>query len=396
MASARFHSARLDSSGLARQSLTRETVWGAGAKADGNYVQRLFLRSSGLDRRARALRAQYQAVAEGRRESRRIARRVLPGAGRRAGRGLGGRARRRDPAPLPRARSVRSCGVLWRACRRVRARSRAGHDGHRQFRLRRRRGRRERNPLRLRAAPPRPVPAAQSRAGRHRGAGRDARRPVGADEPEPVARHRRSRFSPSVRFVVQSRLSGVAPHRLVLAGGAAREDHPLRGGARDRRLGRAQAAHRSGRPAMLRLLPPAAGRRAADLRRGRADPDPAGGDCAAAGGKARASGAEQGARGGVLFDLQLPAGSGRGQFRQLSDQAGGRGDPPRAAGDRDLHHPFAGSRISRLARDDRGPVDRAAQERGALRLRRRTIGRQRPASRRGCAPRSSRSPPTTS
>ena len=42
---------------------------------------------------------------------------------------------------------------------------------------------------------------------------------------------RRSRFSASVRFVVQSRLSGVAPHRLVFAGGASGKDHPLRGGA---------------------------------------------------------------------------------------------------------------------------------------------------------------------
>ena len=43
-------------------------------------------------------------------------------------------------------------------------------------------------------------------------------------------------------------------------------------------------------------------------------------------------------RGGVLFDLQLPAGPCRGQFRQLPHQAGGRGDPPRTAGDRDLRH----------------------------------------------------------
>ena len=262
--------------------------------------------------------------------------RGLPGFGRGAGRGVGGRARRRDHRALSRARSVRSCGVLPRARRRVRARSRAGAGRDRQLRFGRRRSGGERNPLRLRAASSRIVPAAQSRAGRHRRAGRDARGFAPAREPEPVARHRRSRFSASVRFVVQSRLSGVAPHRLVLAGCASGKDHPLRGGARNRRLGRTEAAHRSGRPAMLRVLPPEAGRRAADLRRSRADARPAGGDCAAARGEARAGRAGQGARGDVLFDLQLPAGSRRGQFRQFPHQAGGRGDPPRAAGDREL------------------------------------------------------------
>ena len=212
-------------------------------------------------------------------------------------------------------------------------------DAIASFGLGRRRSGGERNPLRFRAAPSRAVPAAQSRARRHRRAGRDARGFAPAREPEPVARHCRSRFSASVRFVVQSRLSGVAPHRLVLAGGASGKDHPLRGGARNRRLGRAETAHRSGRPAMLRVLPSEAGRRAADLRRSRADASPPGGDCAAARGKARAYRAGEGASGDVLFDLQLPAGPRRGQFRQLPHQAGGRGDPPRAAGDRELSSP---------------------------------------------------------
>ena len=189
-------------------------------------------------------------------------------------RSVGGRARRRDHRALPRPRSRRSCGVLPRACRRFRSRSRAGAGRNRQVRVGRRRSRGERNPLCLRAAPSRVVPAAQSRARRHRRAGRDARGPAPAREAEPVARHRRSRFSASVRFVVQSRLSGVAPHRLVVASGASRKDHPLRGGARNWRLGRTQAAHRSGRPAVLRVLPSEAGRRAADLRRSRADRSP--------------------------------------------------------------------------------------------------------------------------
>ncbi len=75
------------------------------------------------------------------------------------------------------------------------------------------------------------------------------------------------------------------------------------------------------------------------------------------GGAARACRAGQGARCGVLFHFQLPAWPRRRQFRQLPHQAGGRGDPPRAAGDRDLRHPFAGSGISRLARDDRRSGD---------------------------------------
>ena len=49
------------------------------------------------------------------------------------------------------------------------------------------------------------------------------------------------------------------------------KDHPLRGGARHPRLGRPAPPHRSAGPALLRVLPSGAGRRAADLRRGGAD-----------------------------------------------------------------------------------------------------------------------------
>ncbi len=55
--------------------------------------------------------------------------------------------------------------------------------------------------------------------------------------------------------------------RLELAGAAAREDHPPRGSARDRRLGR-PAATPAARSALLRVLPPAAAAGAADLRGG--------------------------------------------------------------------------------------------------------------------------------
>ena len=81
----------------------------------------------------------------------------------------------------------------------------------------------------------------------------------------------RWRPAASARVLVQSGLSGAAPHRLADAGGNPRKDHPLRGRARDPGLGRSAPPPRAGRSALLRLLPPLAGRRAADLRRGGAD-----------------------------------------------------------------------------------------------------------------------------
>ena len=70
--------------------------------------------------------------------------------------------------------------------------------------------------------------------------------------------------------------------RLDDAGARAREDHPLRGGARDLELGRPAPAHRAGRPPLLRVLPSGARQRAADLRRGGADAGDARRDRAAA------------------------------------------------------------------------------------------------------------------
>ena len=77
----------------------------------------------------------------------------------------------------------------------------------------------------------------------------------------------------SARLVVQQGVSRAAQDRLVDAGEHSRTDHPLRGRARDPRLGRSAPPHRSRRPPLLRLLPSGAGRRAADLRRGGADRD---------------------------------------------------------------------------------------------------------------------------
>ena len=90
-------------------------------------------------------------------------------------------------------------------------------------------------------------------------------------------------------------------------------------------LGRPPQPARADRPALLRLLPPAAGRRAADLRRGGADrgdprqrrrpPRP----------RPRADRGGEGDDRGVLLDLQHPEGPRRRLVRQLPDQAGGRG-----------------------------------------------------------------------
>ena len=115
-------------------------------------------------------------------------------------------------------------------------------------------------------------------------------------------------------------------HRLVDAGEPVGEDHPLRGGARDPRLERSARAHRFARPALLRVLPSGAGRRAVDLRRGRAHARHPGGDRADPVRRARAGRTRAGDDGGVLFDLQLPARAGRRVVRPFPDQAGGRGD----------------------------------------------------------------------
>jgi malonyl-CoA decarboxylase len=70
-------------------------------------------------------------------------------------------------------------------------------------------------------------------------------------------------------LVVQPRLPGAASASTGDAGRHSRAAHPVRGGApMDPGLGRSQAAARPGGPAMLRLLPSGAARRAADLRRG--------------------------------------------------------------------------------------------------------------------------------
>ena len=62
-------------------------------------------------------------------------------------------------------------------------------------------------------------------------------------------------FVSQLDFLVQSRFSGAAAHRLVDARQYSGENHPLRGGARNPGLGRSSPPSRPGGPALLRLFP---------------------------------------------------------------------------------------------------------------------------------------------
>ena len=185
----------------------------------------------------------------------------------------------------------------------------------------------------------------------------------------------RRRLRAPVRLLVQSRLPGAAPDRLVDAGRHPRADHPLRGGARDPRLGRPAPPRPALRPPLLRLLPSIAGRRAADLRRGGADPGDPRLDPGTARRGARSPAGRRGDDGRVLLDQQLPARPARRVVRQLPDQAGGRGAVARAAVAHDLRHPLAGTRVRGLAREARTPAPAARHPAGTRTPQRRSSAR---------------------
>ena len=133
------------------------------------------------------------------------------------------------------------------------------------------RRRRQRPAFCLRAAAAGTDPPAQPRARRHQRAGGDARRSARRHERRQGSCRARPRRRASAVFMVQQGISRAAQDRLVDAGEHSGKDHSLRGGARNPRLGRSAPPHRPRRPALLRLLPSRAGRRAPDLRRGGAD-----------------------------------------------------------------------------------------------------------------------------
>ena len=102
-----------------------------------------------------------------------------------------------------------------------------------------------------RAAAPGAVPAYEPRARRHGGHRADAPRAARAAAAAAAAAGGGGRPAAPAVELVQRRLPADAARRLELAGATARADHPPRGGARDRRLGRPAPAP-AARPALLR------------------------------------------------------------------------------------------------------------------------------------------------
>ena len=160
------------------------------------------------------------------------ARRDVQRAAHRAGRGLRNRACERDSRPVPRAfpTSTKTRSIVrWPT---ISGPTDAGSRTRWRASLRP-----AEDPRRARST------TLPSRAGRNSSvvstARRAARPPwwrcaptfIEAMRGDPRPCNRRSRFSAPLRLLVQPRLSGAAPDRLVLAGRDPGEDHPLRGGA---------------------------------------------------------------------------------------------------------------------------------------------------------------------
>ena len=97
--------------------------------------------------------------------------------------------------------------------------------------------------------------------------GRPARLPAEGATRRQAAGGAGGRSARPARGLVRHRLPRIAAHRLEQPGGAAGEAGRLRGGARDPLLARPEEPAGL-RPPLLRLLPSAHARRAADLRRG--------------------------------------------------------------------------------------------------------------------------------
>ena len=174
------------------------------------------------------------------------------------------------------------------------------------------------------------------------------------------------------------------------------KDHPLRGGARNPRLGRSAPPHRSRRPALLRLLPPALvdeplifvevalteaipGAIAPLLAE---DRPPV---------RDRARPHRR-----VLFDLQYPARPRRHFVRQFFDQAGGRGIAARIAAAGEVRHAVAGAGLDAVAEGGGRRSALRRRPRAARSSRRRRTGSRTPNWQRRCVPCSSRSPPIIS
>ena len=173
-------------------------------------------------------------------------------------RSLRHRDRARRVRRLPRPRRRRPAVVLRGAGPRLRPGPRKAVAGDRELARAAERRRRQRPAFCVRAAAAGTDPPAQPRARRHQRAGVDARRSAFADEGQQGSGGARPRRRASAVVLVQQGISRAAQDRLVDAGEYSGTDHPLRGGARNPRLERPAPPHRSDRPALLRLLPPAA------------------------------------------------------------------------------------------------------------------------------------------
>jgi len=129
---------------------------------------------------------------------------------------------------------------------------------------------------------------------------------------------------------------------------ADREVDQVRGGARHPQLGRPEEPAGQ-RPALLRLLPSAAGGRAADLRRSGADGCDVRLHHAAAGRDRRRGGPVQGDHRDLLLDQQHADGPARRELRRLADQARGGDAEGGIPAPQDLRDALADPRVSRLA-----------------------------------------------
>ena len=200
------------------------------------------------------------------------------------------------------------------------------------------------------------LPPHQSRSRWHRHPGRHARR---APPPPPGSSRTaagRRRLRPPPLVVVQPRLPAPSPHRLVVARRCPREDHPLRGGPRDRRLRGSPPPARAARSPLLRLLPPADAGRSADLRRSGADPRHPRRPSIRSSPRIASRSTRRRRHRRLLFDLQHPARAQRHFLRQLPDQAGGRRARSREPEPQDLRHPVAAAGLRPLAEGRRcGP-----------------------------------------
>ena len=160
----------------------------------------------------------------------------------------------------------------------------------------------------------------------------------------------RRRFRPPLLVLVQQGLSGLRPIDWTTPANILEKIIRYEAVHAIRELGRPAQSPRAGGSSLLRLLPSAARRRAADLRRS--------GSYARHSRRRRSAArpvphADSGRRDhdrGVLLDLEHAKGTGRCLLRQLPDQAGGREPQARAAESQDIRHALAGSRLRRMAR----------------------------------------------